>query len=133
MKIARPRRRMPFVPTASFGDIAFLLIIFFMVASVFMKESNIKIKPAESPDIDKVKSPPISIIMDSEGKVWLQGDAYAPDALEPEVSALLRDRSDKQVMLKVDRKQQQKDFGKVLMALSNAGAEITLVGDKKGR
>jgi hypothetical protein len=36
-------------------------------------------------------------------------------------------------MLKVDRKQQQKDFGKVLMALSKAGAEITLVGDKKGR
>jgi biopolymer transport protein ExbD len=49
------------------------------------------------------------------------------------VSALLLDRTDKQVMLKVDRKQQQKEFGQVLKALSNAGAEIILVGDKKGR
>jgi biopolymer transport protein ExbD len=133
MKIARPRRRMVFVPTASFGDIAFLLIIFFMVASVFMKEANIKVKPAESPDIDKVKNPPVSIIIDTDGKIWLQGQEYAKDALEPEVSALLLDRTDKQVMLKVDRKQQQKEFGQVLKALSNAGAEIILVGDKKGR
>jgi biopolymer transport protein ExbD len=133
MKIARPRRRMVIVPTASFGDIAFLLIIFFMVASVFMKESNIKVKPADSPDIDKVKNLPVSIIMDSDGKIWLQGDEYAKDALESEVTALLRDKTDKQVMLKVDRKLQQKDFGVVLKALSNAGAEITLVGEKKGR
>jgi biopolymer transport protein ExbD len=124
MKIARPRRRMVFVPTASFGDIAFLLIIFFMVASVFMKEANIKVKPAESPDIDKVKNPPVSIIIDTDGKIWLQGQEYAKDALEPEVSALLLDRTDKQ---------QQKEFGQVLKALSNAGAEIILVGDKKGR
>ena len=133
MKVARPRRRMPFVPTASFGDIAFLLIIFFMVASVFMKEANIKVKQATSPDIDKVKNPPVSVIVDTEGKIWLQGQEYALDALEPEMSALLRDKTDKQVMLKVDRLQKQKEFGQVLKALSNAGAEITLVGEKKGR
>jgi biopolymer transport protein ExbD len=133
MKVARPRRRMIFVPTASFGDIAFLLIIFFMVASVFMKEANIKVKQATSPDIDKVKNPPVSVIIDTDGKIWLQGQEYALDALEPEMSALLRDKTDKQVMLKVDRMQKQKEFGLVLKALSNAGAEITLVGEKKGR
>jgi biopolymer transport protein ExbD len=133
MKIKRPRRRMPFVPTASFGDIAFLLIIFFMVASVFMKEANIKVKPAVSPDIEKVSNPPVSVILDSDGKVWLQGEEYAKDALEAELTALLHEKTDKQVLLKVDRSQKQKDFGLVLKALSNAGAEITLVGEKKGR
>lgn len=132
MKIKRLVRRMPFVPTASFGDIAFLLIIFFMVASVFMKESSIKIKPAASPDIDKVKSVPLSVIIDSDGKIWLQGDEYSKDALEPELSAALRDKPDKQVYLKVDRERKQKEFGPVLMALSNAGAEIVLVGEKRG-
>lgn len=133
MKVARPRRRMIFVPTASFGDIAFLLIIFFMVASVFMKEANIKVKQATSPDIDKVKNPPVSVIVDMDGKIWLQGQEYALDALEPEMSALLHGKTDKEVMLKVDRMQKQKEFGQVLKALSNAGAEITLVGEKKGR
>ncbi len=132
MKIKRPVRRMPFVPTASFGDIAFLLIIFFMVASVFMKESSIKIKPAVSADIDKVKSVPISVIIDSDGKIWLQGEEYAKDALESELTAVLRDKTDKEVYLKVDRGRKQKEFGQVLMALSNAGAEIVLVGEKRG-
>ncbi len=133
MKIKRPVRRMPFVPTASFGDIAFLLIIFFMVASVFMRESSIKIKPAISADIDKVNAVPISIILDSEGQIWLQGEKYALDALEPEVSVMLHNKTDKQVFLKVDKDQKQKDFGAVLMKLSNAGAEIVLVGEKRGK
>ncbi len=132
MKIKRPVRRLPFVPTASFGDIAFLLIIFFMVASVFMKESSIKVKSAVSSDIDKVKAPPISVILDAEGKIWLQGQSYSQDALEPELSILLRDKPDKEVFLKVDRGQKQKEFGQVLMALSEAGAEIVLVGEKRG-
>lgn len=132
MKIKRPVRRMPFVPTASFGDIAFLLIIFFMVASVFMKESNIKVKQAESPDIDKVPAVPISVILDRDGQIWLQGEKYAIDALEPEVSVMLHNKADKQVYLKVDKSQKQKDFGAVLMKLSSAGAEIVLVGEKRG-
>ncbi len=132
MKIKRFVRRMPYVPTASFGDIAFLLIIFFMVASVFMKESNIKIKLATSTDIDKVESVPISVIIDSDGKIWLQGEVYSKDALEPELTAVLRDKTDKKVFLKVDRAQKQKDFGQVLLALSNAGAEILMVGEKRG-
>lgn len=133
MKIKRPVRRMPFVPTASFGDIAFLLIIFFMVASVFMKESSIKIKPAESPDIDKVKSVPISVIMDAEGLIWVQGEQCHKDALEPAVSGLLHNKMDKQVLVKIDRTRKQKEFGQVLMALSQAGADIVLVGEKRGK
>jgi biopolymer transport protein ExbD len=132
MKIKRPVRRMSFVPTASFGDIAFLLIIFFMVASVFMKEANIKIKPATSEDIDKVKTTPVSLVVDTEGKCWLQGEEFARDALEPELSVLLHDRLDKKVLLKVDKGQKQKDFGPVIKALSSAGAEIVLVGEKRG-
>jgi biopolymer transport protein ExbD len=57
---------------------------------------------------------------------------YSKDALEPELTAVLRDKTDKKVFLKVDRAQKQKDFGQVLLALSNAGAEILMVGEKRG-
>ena len=37
------------VPTASMGDIAFLLIIFFMVCSKFSQDVAIKLKPPVAP------------------------------------------------------------------------------------
>jgi len=132
MKIRRPVRRVPFVPVASFGDIAFLLIIFFMVASVFMREANLKVTPAESSDIDKVKHESISVVMDEAGALWLQGEACQPDALEPALAYLLKDRTEKKVFLKIDRKREQREFGPVLMAMAEAGAEVVLIGDKRG-
>jgi len=132
MKIRRPVRRLPFVPVASFGDIAFLLIIFFMVASVFMREANIKVTPADSMDIDKVKSQPISVVVDEDGVIWLQGEVCQRDALEPALAFLLRDKTDRKVFLKIDRKRKQGDFGPVLMAMGKAGADMVLVGEKRG-
>ncbi len=133
MKVKRPVRRVPFVPVASFGDIAFLLIIFFMVASVFMREANIKITPAASADIDKVETQPISVVVDESGVIWVQGEQCQRDALEPAIAFLLKDKSSKKAFLKIDHKRKQRDFGPVLMAMGKAGAEIVLVGEKKGK
>lgn len=131
MKIRRAKRRAPYVPTASFGDIAFLLIIFFMVASVFMREAHIKSTPAAAPDIEKVEEGSVSVVLDTEGVIWVQGEKCAPDALEPAVSALLQDVKDKKVIVKIDKAQVQENFGVVLKALSGAGADIVLIGEKR--
>lgn len=133
MKLRRPKRRFPYVPTTSFGDIAFLLIIFFMVASVFMREAHIQTVLPQSPDIDKVQDVPISVQLDKDGQLWLQGERCPPDALEPAVSALLGERTDRQVMVKIDRGRAHKEFGTMLKALSEAGAEIVLLGEKRGK
>ena len=71
---ARTRRRVNiYVPTASMGDIAFLLIIFFMLTSKFMQESHVVYKEAESPDIVTVDDTSFSVIVDEKGAIWLQG------------------------------------------------------------
>ena len=131
MKLKRRRRKAFLVPMTSFGDIAFLLIIFFMVASVFMKEAHIKVKEAASPDVDRAETT-VSIVLDEAGGVWLQGHACPPDALESAVEALLQDKNDKRVAVKIDRDQLQEDFGPVLAALAGAGADIVMLGEKEG-
>ncbi|MEO0253884.1 MAG: biopolymer transporter ExbD [candidate division WOR-3 bacterium] len=42
MKIERIEKPRPVIPTASMADIAFLLIIFFMLTTVFRKEKGLK-------------------------------------------------------------------------------------------
>jgi biopolymer transport protein ExbD len=124
----RKRRLKIFVPIASMGDIAFLLIIFFMLTSNFMKESHIELKEASSPDIDSIKDSKISVSVDREGNVWLQGNQCDIGSLKVAVEALVQNTTEKSVMLKIDKDLEQKYFGPVFMELSKAGVEIALVG-----
>ncbi len=130
MKLARRKRKDFLIPMTSFGDIAFLLIIFFMVASVFMKEAHIKVTQAASPDVDKAKGH-VSVVMDTEGEVWLQGHSCPLSSLESAVAAIIQDKSDKSVTVKIDRDLAQEKFGQVLAALAEAGADIVMLGERE--
>jgi len=129
MKLARKKRKVSIlVPIASMGDIAFLLIIFFMLTSNFMKESKVELEEAESIDIEQLKEVSISVAVDEEAVVWLQGKQCSIDSLKGEVEILMSDQNKNTVMLKIDKNLTHDQYGKVLMELSKAGAEIALIG-----
>ncbi|MBK7670670.1 MAG: biopolymer transporter ExbD [bacterium] len=44
MKITRTTNSGPFIPTSSMGDIAFLLLIFFMVTTIFRQENGLPVE-----------------------------------------------------------------------------------------
>ncbi len=132
MKLERKKNRIPIlVPIASMGDIAFLLIIFFLLTSNFIKEKHVRIEQAQSPDIEELEQASISVTVDEAGEVWLQGAPCPVDMLQLGVEALLEGKPDRLVMLKVDRNVPQEGFGKVILELSKAGAELALVGERE--
>jgi len=128
MMLRRGRRIPAMVPIASMGDIAFLLIIFFMLTSNFIKEAHVVLDRPTAPDIEEMKESQISVSMDKEGQVWLQGEPCPVEVIEEGVAALLADRDDKLVMLKIDREAPHEAYGEIFLQLSRAGAEIALVG-----
>ena len=128
MMLRRGRRIPAKVPIASMGDIAFLLIIFFMLTSNFIKEAHVKVDQAEAPGIVEMEESPVSVSLDQDGKLWVQGQPCPIEVLEDGVAALLADREDKVVMLKIDRTAANRDYGPIFLALSRAGAEIALIG-----
>jgi len=63
------------IPTASMGDIAFLLIIFFMVSTVFSNEMGLQIMLPEKGAEVKVKSKNIAkVFVTKEGNVRVNGE-----------------------------------------------------------
>jgi biopolymer transport protein ExbD len=131
MMIKRKRRKMPMaVSVASMGDIAFLLIIFFILASNFAQEAHIDLDTAKSPDIEKMERSQVSVVVDKDGQVWLQGEECPVDLLDGGVEALLAGQDNKVVMLTVHRELAHNVYGQVFLKLSEAGAEIALVGEK---
>jgi len=135
MKRLKKRRSAVSVPVASMGDIAFLLIIFFMVCSNFIKEAQVKLEPPQARDLTGLSESPVSVSVDKEGKIYLQG-SRVPDAeaIEYGVSSLIKDQVTEEgrtVIFKCDEEVDKAVFEPVLDAISRGGGLIAAVGLKK--
>lgn len=129
--MARRKRRHPQinVPVASMGDIAFLLIIFFMLVSTFAKDP-VTVEQPYSEDIDKVKQlPPIIVSLDAEKQLWLDG---IPISSKESLSQSLDDRlklySDKRVYFKCDSSLDFTTFQPVIKVIAESGAQLVMSG-----
>lgn len=119
------------VPTTSMGDIAFLLIIFFMLTSKFMNESHVKFEHAKSPDIAALEDTPVSVILDENGEIWLQGKPCpTPEMLGQAVEILCGDQKDQKILLKIHKNLTAKQFSPVIGELAKTGRKITFVGER---
>jgi biopolymer transport protein ExbD len=91
----------PNIPTASTGDIAFLILIFFMSTSMFAKEKGLKIvlpEPTPAGQESQVKIPPknlLNVDVNPQGEVQVSL-ASEPDKAEvvgiPQLRQLVVDR-----------------------------------------
>lgn len=130
------RKNAVMVPVASMGDIAFLLIIFFMVCSNFAKEAGVTLTPPKSPDVEQMPESKISVSIDEVGQIYLQGEKV-PDAkaIEYGVSALLEqvdEEGSKVVLFKCDFQVDKSVFEPVIDAIAAAGGVIGAIGEKTG-
>jgi biopolymer transport protein ExbD len=119
-----------YLPTASMGDIAFLLIIFFMLASNFMKTANVKAEDPVSADVEKQDAPQVTVVLDEDGTVWLQGVAIGITELAGGVQAAVGDHRERPVHVRIHRTHRRKDFLPVIEALSEAGVRMVLAGEQ---
>jgi len=83
------------IPTASMADIAFLLLVFFMVTTVFANEVGLQIMLPEKGQEVKVKSENIQrIYVEEKGKIRLNGVEVSQDELVDEVKKILSGNAD---------------------------------------
>lgn len=133
----RRKRNAIVVPVASMGDIAFLLIIFFMLCSNFAKESGINIRKPTAVSLEQLKESKLSISIDDHGAIHLNGAPLdSVRSVEDGVRILLEGRTtdeEKMVMFKCDRDVDKKVFEPVLDAIAKAGGIVGAVGEPRNR
>jgi biopolymer transport protein ExbD len=131
--IRRPKHELPVIPTANLVDIAILLIIFYMACSNFLTSTG-KITPPKAPELEKVEEPVLSVAVDQDGVIFLQGhEAANAAAIESVLKELLRERNTdkaRTVMFKCDANVKRQVYQPVLDAIVEAGGLILAVGDK---
>lgn len=138
MRRRKKKRRTIPIPVASMGDIAFLLIIFFLVCSEASKDNTkLKIDPPISEHVEKTKAVVVARVdIDENGQVYFDGAAVegGAKAVEGELRFLLINTvADEQrhVQFRCDKSQPREIFEPVLQAIASAGGIIEAVGENQ--
>lgn len=132
---SKKRRSVP-IPTASMGDIAFLLIIFFLVCSESSKDrSDLEVTPPVSEHVRK-KGVPVAarVAVDKNGTIYFDGDRVdnAKDVEWGITAVLTRTVSDDQrhVQFNCDATLPKESFEPVIQAIVSAGGILEAVGNE---
>ncbi|HTN76554.1 MAG TPA: biopolymer transporter ExbD [Pirellulaceae bacterium] len=132
MKIARKTYKVE-IPTMAMGDIAFNLLIFFVILARSQDESHIQWRPAQAPDLKSISSAKASLAIDRHGKIFLNGQETGTVGLADKLETLLGNAAagKRLVLLKADRDTQALLFEPVIEAISAAGGDLVHVLDKQ--
>ena len=128
MAIRRRKKPSLVLPLSSMGDIAFLLIIFFMLASNFMKTANVEMQEATSSSLEQQEPAKQSVTMDRDGNIWFGGQQVGANEIADLLKPFVEADKELQVHVSIDKGLTHKEFTKLIQAVSESGARLVLTG-----
>lgn len=132
MKIKRSKMAAG-VPAVAMADIAFNLVLFFIMMAKTQDESNLNWHPASARNLQATGNAKVSIAIDTDRKLYFNGQQIGIAQLKSAVEEKLQDTpaGKRTVLLKIDKATPANVFEPVVEAVSQAGGELMHILDKK--
>jgi biopolymer transport protein ExbD len=102
MKIKRRAKASTEIPASSMSDIAFLLIIFFMLTTVFSQEAGLKYELPDSVNEVELSKKNIEITVFANGSIQIDGQERPFEEIKTTVQTMKLIRPDVFVVIKVE-------------------------------
>lgn len=131
MKIKR-RKSQAHVPSMAMGDIAFNLLIFFVILARAQDDSHLQWEPALATQIQNSGAAKVSLVIDSKNTYHINGRQVGAVQLTPTIKSLLGDApaGERIVLLKVHKKAPAMFFEPAIEAISEAGGDMVHILEK---
>ncbi|HJL63003.1 MAG: biopolymer transporter ExbD [Candidatus Marinimicrobia bacterium] len=112
------------IPTASMADIAFLLLIFFLVTTTIDMDKGLGIVlPAEGEEIEIKKDNILNCLINSSGNVLLGGEPVKTRDLNKEIRRRITENDKLIISVKAHEKTKYSDYVNVIDQLKMANAK----------
>jgi biopolymer transport protein ExbD len=112
-------------------DVVFLLLIFFIVTTVFVKETGIEISKPRAASAEDLQKRAILLAVTDEGRVWHGGREIGIDGVRAVVSAMLEEDPELPVVIRGDEGAAHGKVVRVIDAAKLAGARSVSVSAEK--
>jgi len=115
------------------GDIAFNLLIFFVILARAQDNSHLEWNPATAANIESTRPATVSVLVDTENKLYLNGQQIGVASLKDAIQNQLGDRPAGQriVLLKVHRETLAQRFEPIIEAIGEAGGDLVHVVEEQ--
>jgi biopolymer transport protein ExbD len=124
------KTRQPEITMAPLIDIVFLLLIFFMVTTVFPENRGFIIEKPESEHSEQLKLKKITFTVNQAGEIQFQDKQITPEDVKRLVREQIRAAPDTSVLLQVDRRAQTQHLIQVMDACKLGGANRVGIATK---
>ena len=121
------------VPSVAMGDIAFNLLIFFVILAKAQDDTHLQWDPAEATRLEEFRNAPASVVIDRANKLYVNGQELGQAQLSGKIEELLGDLpgGERIVLLKVHREATAMYYEPVIEAISEAGGDLVHMLDEK--
>ena len=120
------------IPTSSMADIAFLLLIFFLVTTTIDMDKGLGIiLPAEGEELEIKKTNILNCLINSQGNVLLGGEPIAIKDVNREIRRRLAKNDKLIISVKSHEKTKHGDYVAVIDQLKRANATRISIADSE--
>lgn len=111
-------------------DIVFIMLIFFIVTTVFVKQAGIEVNKPDGVTAVKFKNANIFIAVTEDGKVWMDRNEISVDAVKANLEKLLLEQPTDSVFIQADLKAKHGVVVKVMDQVKAAGIDSVAVATR---
>jgi biopolymer transport protein ExbD len=101
-------------------DVVFILLIFFIVTSVFITEAGIEVMKPEASTAEPRSKDLILIAVSTEGQIWIDGEQIDPRFVRSRFERRLAETPNASVVIQGDRSAQNEHVMTILRAARDA-------------
>ena len=132
MKISRRTSRAS-VPSMAMGDIAFNLLIFFVILARVQDDSHLDWTPAKASQLEQAGHSLVSVLIDKDNKLYLNGQQIGISQLSDQIETALGDapQGERTVLVKVHKDTLAQRFEPVIEAISEAGGDLVHIVEEQ--
>ncbi|QCZ94187.1 ExbD/TolR family protein [Salinimonas iocasae] len=104
-------------------DVVFIMLIFFIVTTVFVKEAGIEVNKPDANQASMKKNANIFVAITDDGSVWLDKREVAVDSVRANIERLLTEQPTDYVIIQADVKAKHGTVVKVMDQIKAAGVD----------
>jgi biopolymer transport protein ExbD len=121
------------VPSVAMGDIAFNLLIFFVILAKAQDDTHLKWEPAKADKLEEYRNAKVSVVIDEDNKLYFNGQEIGQAQLAGKIEEVLGDAEagDRLVLLKVHRQATAMYYEPVIESISEAGGDLVHMLEQK--
>jgi biopolymer transport protein ExbD len=104
-------------------DVVFILLIFFIVTSVFVTEAGIDVSKPEASTVEDTSGDLILIAVGPSGDIWIDGDQIDPRFIRSRFELRLADAPNSAIIIQADQNANNEQVMLILEAARDANIE----------